>query len=174
MMAAPDAATTWRTWCNAAAAPAVDRAIRDIYQRVDDAVAARGPTCWVSGKCCNFDAYGHRMYVTGVEIAWVVAEATKGRHDGVTKGLDKVINPRDVDLAGPCVFQVDGLCSVHAIRPLGCRVFFCQQGTQQWQQDLYEQIQKELRALHDDHALPYQYMEWRMGLKECLEHAHEK
>ena len=32
-----------------------------------------------------------------------------------------------VDLNGPCVFQREKVCGVHGIRPLGCRVFYCQE-----------------------------------------------
>ena len=59
----------WSAWREAAALPEVRGAIRSLYEELDAAVAARGPTCWVSGECCKFDAYGHRLYVTGLEIA---------------------------------------------------------------------------------------------------------
>lgn len=165
-MHAQDIANSWQAWLKAATSSTIDDALRDMYQRVDDAIAARGPTCWISGRCCNFNAYGHRMYVTGVEIVWVLKKATEPSSHKATRGL-KV---DDVDLQGACVFQINGMCSIHDIRPLGCRVFFCQEGTQGWQQELYEDFQRELRLLHDNHHLPYQYMEWRAGLKECLEY----
>jgi hypothetical protein len=47
-------------------------------------------------------------------------------------------------------------------------VFFCQQGTEQWQQDLYEHAMTRLRSLHETHALPYRYMEWRAALREAI------
>ena len=50
---------------------------------------------------------------------------------------------------------------------MGCRVFFCERGTQQWQNELYEAFLARLRALHDDLDLPYRYMEWRGGLEEA-------
>ena len=60
----------WQDWKAAAERPAVDAALRDLYAQIDAAVAERGPTCWASGKCCKFDEFGHRLYVTGLEIAW--------------------------------------------------------------------------------------------------------
>jgi Fe-S-cluster containining protein len=74
----------------------------------------------------------------------------------------------NVDLKAACPFQVDGLCSTHAIRPLGCRVYFCQAGTQDWQQDLYEKFQQQLVQLHKDHDIDYAYMEWRAGLAQAI------
>jgi hypothetical protein len=53
---------------------------------------------------------------------------------------------------------------------MGCRVFFCQEGTQGWQQELYEQFLAELRRMHEDRGLPYRYMEWRAGLREAGEY----
>lgn len=156
MTATPDPqdAAQWRSWFAAVADPPVDHAIADLYNRLDQQVRQRGPTCWTSGKCCNFNQYGHRLYVTGLEIAWV---------------LGRVSQPgRPIDLAGPCTYQADKLCSIHASRPLGCRIYFCQQGTQEWQQDLYERFQTELRKLHEDFGLPYRYLEWRAGLAEAL------
>ena len=192
----------WRRWGRAVLEPAVDGAIRTLYERLDEAVRRRGPVCWVSGRCCHFDRFGHRLYVTGLEIVWVLKEATKrprqsrdrlrgkateGKEGGISSRVGgerskvdgrvrdseretralPVLESRGQewpDVTGPCPFQVEGLCSIHSIRPLGCRVFFCQSGTEQWQRDLYEQTLAELRRLHDRHGLPYQYMEWRTGL----------
>jgi len=143
----------WRACFAAAGEPAVDDALRKLYQALDEAVTAKGPVCWISGRCCNFDPYGHRLYVTALEIAWVTRQ----------------VRPKvEIDLRGACAFQVGGMCSIHAVRPLGCRVFFCQEGTQDWQHDIYEAFMARLRALHDDRGVPYRYMEWRAGLAEAI------
>jgi Fe-S-cluster containining protein len=146
----------WPRWFAAAREPAVRQAVREVYDRLDAAVRARGPTCWSSGKCCNFEAYGHRLYVTALEIAWVLGEVP-------VRPAAAAVEPR-----GGCPFQIDRLCSIHASRPLGCRVFFCQQGTQDWQKEIYEKFLTELRTLHDRFDVAYQYMEWRAGLREAL------
>ncbi len=150
-----DDVALWRHWCKAAKRPAVSAALHDLYAQLDAAVADRAPTCWSSGKCCSFDAYGHRLYVTALEIAWMLPSVP----------LPPTLPP----LTGPCVFQVDRLCSVHRLRPLGCRVFFCQQGTQDWQRELYEDFLRRLRDLHESHRLEYRYLEWRSGLRACME-----
>jgi Fe-S-cluster containining protein len=144
-------ADLWRAWRDAAATELIDRAIAGLYAELDAEVARRGPTCWLSGKCCHFDAYGHRLYVTGLEIAWVLTKTA----------------PRPA-IEGGCMFQQNKLCTVHAVRPLGCRIFFCQEGTQAWQNELYEAFLARLRTLHETHALPYRYMEWRAGLAAAL------
>lgn len=168
----------WPQWHAAAARPEIDAAIRGLYARLDAAIAARAPTCWQSGKCCHFDAYGHLLYVTGLEIAWFLDQASGGRDQGSGEKqpveTDRVLAlPLMADPAAPataddaCPYQVEGKCSTHTIRPLGCRIFFCQQGTQGWQQELYEQFLDELRDLHTAHGLEYRYMEWRAGLRDA-------
>lgn len=148
-----DVEDLWPQWRQAAAAPEVDEALRALYARLDAAVAERGPTCWISGRCCNFEAYGHRLYVTGLEIAWFLQQAGPAP---------------EPEAAGACPFQKNKMCSTHTIRPLGCRIYFCQQGTAEWQHELYEQFLNELRALHERLDLPYRYMDWMAGLRESM------
>jgi len=150
----------WRAWRDAAADPAVDASLRGLYQRVDRAIADRGPRCWASGKCCRFDAYGHALFVTGLEAAWFLDRAAPA--DPSAPGGLPVLRAD----APACPFQAQGLCGAHAIRPLGCRVFFCQLGTADWQHALYERFLAELRTLHERHGLAYRYMEWRWALAE--------
>lgn len=167
----------WSRWHRAAAAPAVDTDMRRLYERLDAQVAQRGPVCWVSGRCCQFDAYGHLLFVTGLEAAWVLRQTAQrpnathepNRHTkpSPTFVADQVTEPARAD--GACPFQLNRLCSVHTVRPMGCRVFFCQHGTEDWQHELYERFLAELRGLHDDHELPYYYMEWRQALREARE-----
>ena len=142
----------------------MDAALRDLYQRVDTQIAQRGPTCWASGKCCKFDEFGHRLYVTGLEIAWFLQQVDQ-RPDGDALPADvKLRLPVEAQTPGACPYQRDGLCSTHTVRPLGCRIFFCQKGTEDWQQDLYEQFLTQLRTMHDERGLEYRYMDWIAGL----------
>ena len=178
-------ATLWSSWSAAAAEPGIDAALRGLYADLDAAVAARGPTCWTSGKCCRFDQYGHRLYVTGLEIAWFLRGVTgSDSADGADDADDAAAAeasatdveqqtgfilklPQVAEHPGACPYQVGGLCSTHVMRPLGCRIFFCQRGTEAWQQDLYEQYLQQLRNLHSTHDLEYRYMDWMAALAEA-------
>lgn len=64
-----------------------------------------------------------------------------------------------------CPYQQNKLCTVHAIRPFGCRMFFCDATSTDWQNQMYEQFHSELRQLHDELAVPYFYVEWRQALR---------
>lgn len=165
----------WESWRSACRRDEIANALHQLYAQLDQAVADYGPTCWASGKCCKFESYGHRLYVTGLEIAHFHQRLeVQGMEDRLATGaggptgrdvpLDQV---RPVQLADACRYQVEGKCSVHAIRPLGCRIFFCQEGTDDWQQQTYEAFQQKLVALHESHGIPYHYMEWRAGLIEA-------
>ena len=159
MRSAPDT-ELWRQWFDTVAEPATDRAIRELYSALDDAVTAYGPTCWISGKCCNFQNYGHRLYVTGLEIAWFLHQR---RQDA-----EPITHPDDAETTGACPYQVNQLCTAHRTRPTGCRVFFCQHGTEDWQHGIYEHYLAQFRALHERLGVTYQYMEWLTGLDEAM------
>ena len=162
------AALLWRRLFDAAADAEVDAALRAVFAELDQQVCARGVGCRNSGRCCRFDQFGHRLYVTGLEIAWTLTQLgmTPWHEDAPGVGAD--IRPTRIDPAGACVFQVDNRCTVHTVRPLGCRIFFCQEGTDDWQHELSERFLADLRELHDTHNLPYRYLEWRAGLAEAL------
>ncbi len=158
----PDEPLLWKQWSQAAARPNIHAALVKLYDDINAAVRQRGPTCWVSGNCCKFDTFqgSHLLYVTGLEIAWMLAQPATH-----ATGVDATL----VGPQGACAYQVNGLCTVHTVRPLGCRVFFCQQGTQDWQNGLYETFLNQLRSIHDQEGIVYRYMEWRGGLKRAIE-----
>ena len=120
-----------------------------IYRELQEQIDLRKPKCSTSGRCCRFEEYGHRLYVTTLELATFFA---------------LVGDPERSDAA--CPFQMDGLCSVHAARPFGCRVFFCDSTSDQWQHEQYERFHGELKRLHVELGVEYHYVEWRAGLAE--------
>jgi Fe-S-cluster containining protein len=144
-----------RDWVSAASKRSeVRNAVGQIYQQVEQEIALRRPLCVMSGKCCRFDEYGHRLYVTTLELGAFSYELAKFAAKPPT-GADK----------GVCPFQSGKLCGVHSIRPMGCRIFFCDPSSTQWQQERYERFQADLKRLHGELQVPYLYMEWRSALE---------
>lgn len=143
----------WPAWRGAARRAPVHEALRQLYDSLEEAASRRGARCLLSGRCCHFEAYDHRLYVTGLEVAWV---------------LNQEAPPQPVVSGHACPYQLQGRCSVHASRPLGCRIFFCQEGTAAWQHELYERKLDQLRAIHDQYGIDYRYMEWLGALKDAL------
>lgn len=121
-----------------------------VYARLEAELAGR-PACLRCGRCCDFAAFGHRLYVTALELALLA------RHPWPAGSGEAAL------AAGRCPYQLNGQCSAHERRTLGCRVFFCQ-GRPADEQALYERYHAELRALHDSSGVPYSYTELTAGL----------
>jgi Fe-S-cluster containining protein len=138
----------------AAARPEVRESIEAVYRDLAVEVEKRRPVCVVSGRCCRFEEFGHRLYVTTLELAAFVQGL---RAD--TRSL-----PGEWDGTG-CPFQAYRLCTVHGIRPFGCRVFFCDSTATQWQNEVYEAFHGRLKRLHEELGVPYFYVEWRAALR---------
>jgi Fe-S-cluster containining protein len=129
----------------------VREAIHRVYDDLQVQIDHRKPVCERSGRCCRFDEFGHRLYVTTLELALFVSEL-----DGA-----------EGQTSSGCPFQIDGLCSVHGIRPFGCRVFFCDPTAGEWQNQQYERFHAQLKLLHGELGVPYFYVEWREALRAC-------
>jgi Fe-S-cluster containining protein len=129
-----------------------------LYADVQRAIDARRPACAVSGRCCRFEEFGHRLFVTTVELAAFVAalEGTGRRPGG---------DPAAAWDGTGCPFQSGKLCGVHAIRPFGCRMFFCDATSTDWQNEAYEQFHARLKRMHEELNVPYFYVEWRAALR---------
>ena len=142
-------------WIRAARSAPVVAELLAVFSDVAVQVEARGPACWASGRCCNFEQAGHRLYVTGLEAAFTVIEHAKSRS---RLSLPQIAEAK---VRGGCPFQESNLCGVHGIMPLGCRVYFCDRSAQEWQQSLSEHGLGQLRELHERHGIEYRYGEWR-------------
>ena len=135
------------------------RAVGELYEELGRRIEERRPVCRASGRCCRFEEFGHRLYVTTLELAAFVSEGSGVWVQGSERsGLPILGNP------GGCPFQVEGLCSVHLIRPFGCRVFFCDETSTEWQRGQYEELHAELKRMHERFGVAYYYMEWREAL----------
>ena len=146
-------------WQRAVTVGGLGPALEAIYAEATKAIAERGPACWASGRCCHFEQYGHRLYVTGLEAAYTVARWNAGRPTPLT-----IAGVETAHEAGGCPFQRMNLCEAHAIKPLGCRVYFCDRTAQEWQNTLLEALHARVKALHTP-DIPYEYGEWRFMLR---------
>lgn len=140
--------------------PELIEAVRSLYRELDAEIAGYGPTCWNKGKCCQFGAYGHRLFVTTLEIAYYLAmqSADAGRPQSGTS-VGALANQGDT-----CPHAREGRCQARECRPLGCRVFHCDPRAQQWQGPMSERYLRRLRKLHDELGVPYMYLDWMAAL----------
>ena len=133
--------------------PEALNAVGELYAAIQAEIDRRRPLCVISGRCCRFEEFGHRLYVTTLELARFV------------HGLNPLPRRQDWDGTG-CPFQRAKLCTVHSIRPFGCRMFFCDATSTEWQNAAYERFHAELKQLHERLNIPYFYVEWRQALRE--------
>lgn len=150
-----------REWIAAAGRAEVRTQLESIFADMASRITQRGPACWASGRCCNFEAHGHRLYVTGLEAAYTLVSARREQRIS----LESVSTARS---RGGCPFQVGNACGVHAIKPMACRVYFCDRSAQQWQHELSEEMQRRIAGMHDAMQIPYRYAEWRWLLETLL------
>ena len=146
-------------------------AVAAVLAEADADIASRRPVCRSSGRCCKFEAYGHRLYVTAVELEHFarvhVAEKDK-RQKTKDERVGVVSLPQFFAQDKPegCPYQVENLCTAREARPLGCRIYFCDENAQGWQNEVYEKYHTRLKELHALHGIPYRYLEWREALRE--------
>ena len=171
---ATEPAAQWAAWRQAVATePDLVAAVDGVHRAAEAETARHEGRCDQSGRCCRFESHGHRLYVTGLEAALFLSRVDAGAERGpggdairrlpVLQIGTNAMGPRYADA---CPYQIDGLCSTHRIRPLGCRVYFCGGEGDGWQEAIYERATERLRALHTAHGLPYRYAEWRALLAE--------
>jgi len=148
-----------RAVADAAGREDVLAALAGVYGDVQAAVDLRRPICGASGRCCRFEEFGHRLLVSAIELAGFVADLRRlpswPRLDEAMDGWSGL----------GCPFQVGRLCGVHGIRPLGCRIFFCDRSAAEWQREQHALFHARLKRLHDELEVPYFYIEWRQGLR---------
>jgi Fe-S-cluster containining protein len=133
--------------------PEVREEIHALYADLQSEIDVRKPLCVMSGRCCRFDEFGHRLYVTTAELAAFTADLAE------IVPIPALVGAQPTP--GVCQFQTGKICRVHQIRPMGCRIFFCDSTATGWQQGVYERFHARLKKLHEDLAIPYAYIEWR-------------
>jgi hypothetical protein len=118
------------------------RRVLELYQEVDREVAAAGPVCAASGRCCRFKEYGHVLFVSNLEANVLLA------------GAPAYQPPVSPDF---CPFQQERLCTAREPRPLGCRVYYCDPSYQETGNRITEKYLHRLKQLADDHGVAWRY-----------------
>jgi hypothetical protein len=127
--------------------------VRAIYAAADAAVAAAGPRCDTSGRCCRFGEYGHTLFISQLEADVLLADAPP---------YEGQVSP-DV-----CPFQVNNLCTAREPRPLGCRVYFCDPSYQETAQQISETYLRQLKDLAEELGVGWRYAPLHVFLNESV------
>ncbi len=130
---------------------ATRQAVLELYREVDREVAAAGPVCVASGRCCRFKEYGHTLFLSHLEAEVLLAAAPPYDPAGVTADF--------------CPFQQGNLCTAREPRPLGCRVYYCDPAYQETGQAISEKYLRRLKTLAEEHDAGWLYAPLHQFLK---------
>jgi hypothetical protein len=119
------------------------RQVLELYAEVDAAVAAAGPVCVASGRCCRFKEYGHTLFISNLEAEVLLHDAPPYDPQSVTPDF--------------CPFQQGNLCTARRPRPLGCRVYYCDSNYQNTGSEISENYLRRLKELAQANGLPWRY-----------------
>ncbi len=130
---------------------ALRESLRVVYRDLAEDVARAGPVCQLSGRCCRFAEYDHTLFLSGPEAEILLADApppTRSLDDGLT-----------------CPWQdARNHCTAREARPLGCRVYYCEQSYQDRSHELSEIYLARLRSIAEtfDHPWTYAPLHWHL------------
>ncbi len=113
-----------------------------LYDELDAEIAAAGPVCELSGRCCRFEEYGHTLFLSQPEADLLAEESPP-----TTGPVDETA----------CPYQVDRLCQARERRPMGCRVYFCDPKYAGRGEELSERYIARLKQLHGRHGTAWDY-----------------
>lgn len=124
--------------------------VEGLCAALDQRIASRGPKCANRGCCCKFDSFGHQLFITSVELAYFMARS----------GAPWLVS------SDACPYHQLGRCTVRQARPIGCRIFYCEAVSRDWQTDEMETTLREIKRLHTRFGVPYAYVEWLAALDQ--------
>ncbi|MBW8035582.1 MAG: hypothetical protein FVQ79_08125 [Planctomycetes bacterium] len=131
----------------------ITSAVASVYEWIDSKAAGRTP-CDACGNCCDFKQYDHRLYVTSVELQYLVTTlgpaAIKKMNDGI------------------CPYNENNKCTIHKNRFAGCRIFSCQSDAD-FQSRLAEESLAKLKSIGYKYHWPYCYVDLATGLNDLTE-----
>ncbi len=125
-----------------------------IYNWLDQCLAQSADDseqCAACGRCCDFDAFDHRLFVTSPEIVYFEHHLQPSRRKPMPGGI--------------CPHKTAGKCSVYPHRFAGCRIFCCKTDPA-LQSRLSEQVSRKFKELCIQFKIPYRYCDLKTALNQ--------
>ncbi len=136
---------------------------REIADRVVEKVAAvyewldmqlqdsaeQPPGCDGCGKCCDFETFDHRLFVTPPELMYLAAKLGGENIERMPTGR--------------CPYNIVIACSIYDYRFAGCRIFCCK-GDDDFPSALSESVLEKLKAICMEFGIPYRYLDLAAAL----------
>ena len=127
--------------------------VEEIYEKLQLQLEQTGQNCKACGNCCDFESFGHKLYITTPELLYFKTKLQENHIPALSM------------TAGVCPYRKDGKCSVYPWRFAGCRIFNCS-GDADLQSELSEDIIRRCKALCTQFGLAYRYVDLKSGLEE--------
>ena len=126
--------------------------VAEIYNWLEEEIRRGGDlagACDSCGRCCDFEAFDHRLFVTPPELMYLAenigAENMKPMPDS------------------RCPYHLICLCTVYEYRFAGCRIFSCK-GDADFQSRLSETALKKFKSICAEFNIPYRYTDLASAL----------
>jgi hypothetical protein len=134
------------------------RKVAEIYNWLDVKIRRNSNLagkCDACGRCCDFEAFDHRLFVTPPELMYLAAKLGAENIKSMSGNL--------------CPYNVDGRCAIYEYRFAGCRIFFCK-GDKDFQGGLSESVLKKFKSICTEFKIPYRYTELSTALNGFAAH----
>jgi len=96
--------------------------------------------CQMCGKCCDFERFDHRLFITPPEIFYFNANLSDQKPMTTSR----------------CPYNIDTRCTAYQHRFAGCRIFCCKADAD-FQSSLSESTLKKFKSLCTEFQIPYRY-----------------
>jgi len=134
----------------------VRAALARLYERVDAALAPVAGACRACGRCCRFDPGGIILFASALEMAHLVASCGTNLHACASRCR--------LDGAWRCPYQDGDLCGARAVRPIGCRTYFCDAAARALGEQVHADALREVRCIAEGQG-PWWYGPARVYLE---------
>ncbi|MDH4240375.1 MAG: hypothetical protein OEW48_12505 [Phycisphaerae bacterium] len=115
--------------------------------RLTDGLVIRCDGC---GRCCDFEVFDHRLFVTPPELMYLAANLG-----------DENLKPMP---DSRCPYHLICECTVYEYRFAGCRIFSCK-GDADFQSRLSESALKKFKSICTEFKIPYRYTDLATALE---------
>ena len=128
-----------------------------VYQWLDAQIReqAAGRACEACGKCCDFEAFDHRLFLTPPELIYLAANLAGEKLRAMPTGRCPYNN-------------IAGKCMIYEYRFAGCRIFACK-GDAEFQSRLSESALEKFKSICTEFDIPYRYSDLASALNSSTE-----
>ena len=125
--------------------------IKNLYETLDAQLRNLELTCRACGDCCDLNRFGHELWLSNLELAYLLDSA----------------EPGSCSVDGVCPYRLEGKCTARIGRALGCRVFHCDLDAASME-SITEAYLEKLRKIASAHGLNIEYGELSSSLSNYM------